>query len=116
MSAPIGQLPMRANVLGITNADPCVVTIDENPGYVTGDFVRLTDLNSSIPTLRGMDPLNNYRWKIVLQSDTTFYLKDPITDLPIDSTNFPPYVEGGYCNLVQNTYIFYPSEDQEFPN
>ncbi len=102
----MGQTPRRANILGITNANPCVVTIDVNPGYVTGNFVRLTDLNGAMPIPRGEDPLNNYRWMIILLTDTTFSLKHPVTERPVDSTNFPPYVEGGYCNLVDTNFYY----------
>ena len=105
-----GQTPKRANITGITNADPCVVTIDANPGYETGSFVRLTDLNGakivSPPAPRGMDPINNGRFKINLITNTTFSLKDPITEEYIDSTNYPPYISGGYCNLVNHEFIY----------
>lgn len=101
-----GQTAYRANITAITNALPCVVSIDANPGYATGDFVRLTDLNGAMPTPRGEDPLNNYRWKITLLSDTSFYLKHPVTDEKVDSTNFPPYVEGGYCNLIAQNFEY----------
>jgi len=112
-----GQIPMRANIVSITNALPCVIEIDVNPGYVTNDFIRLTDLNGAKVTSpaapRGMDPLNNFRWKITLLSDTTFFLRHPVTDEKVDSTNFPPYVAGGYCNLVNPTFNYYGDEDEE---
>ncbi len=107
----MGQIPRRSNILGITNALPCVVSIDVNPGYVTDNFVRLTDLNGAMPIPRGEDPLNNYRWKIVLLTATSFYLKHPVTGVPVDSTNFPPYVTGGYCNLVEDNFFYYNDED-----
>jgi len=107
----MGQIPFRSNILGITNALPCVVTIDVNPGYVTGNFVRLTDLNGAMPIPRGEDPLNNYRWKIVLTSPTTFSLRDPITNQDVDSTNFPPYVTGGSCNLVNFDFEYIDNGD-----
>ena len=103
----IGQIPRRSNIVSITNALPCVVEIDVNPGYITGNFVRLTDLNGSMPVPRGEDPLNNYRWQIVLTSDTTFYLKHPVTHIDVDSTNFTPYVSGGYCNLIETEFYYY---------
>lgn len=102
----MGQTPRRSNILSITNAFPCVVEIDVNPGYVTNDFVRLTDLNGAMPVNRGVDPLNNYRWKITLLTDTTFSLKYPVSNLPVDSTNFSPYVEGGFCNLVNDDFEY----------
>lgn len=105
-----GQIPHRANITGITNANPCVVTVTEvlaDEGFSSGDFVRLTDLNGCMPTPRGEDPLNNYRWKILITGDSTFSLKHPVTDVPVDSTNFTPYVEGGYCNLIETEFFYY---------
>ena len=102
----MGQVPFRSNVLGITNANPCVVTIDVNPGYVTGNFIRLSDLNGAMPMPRGEDQLNNYRWKIILLSPTTFSLQYPVTGFDVDSTNFVPYVSGGFCNLVNYEFNY----------
>jgi hypothetical protein len=116
MSVPIGQLTERVAIVNITNSLPCEVTTEIDHGFPNKSFVRLTDLNGAMPVPRGEDPLNNYKFRIILTGLTTFTLQDPITFLPIDSTTFPPYVEGGSCNLVQQTYIFYPSEDQVFPN
>jgi len=116
MSAPIGQLPGRVGIVSITNALPCEVTTEIAHGFPNKSFVRLTDLNGAMPVPRGEDPLNNYKFRIITTGDMTFTLQDPITFLPIDSTTFPPYVTGGSCNLVQQTYIFYPSPDQVFPN
>jgi hypothetical protein len=108
----MGQIPKRANILNISNALPCEVTIDENPGYVTGDFVRLTDLNGMMPIPRGEDPLNNYRWEIIITDTDKFTLHYPVTHKPVDSTNFTPYVTGGYCNLIERNFIYY-NDDEE---
>lgn len=107
----MGQTPHRANIINITNALPCVVTTEEEHGFDTNDFVRFTNLNGAMPIPRGMDELNNYRFKIVVTGVDEFYLKDPITDEPVDSTNFPPYVTGGFCNLVE-TEFFYHGDDE----
>jgi hypothetical protein len=115
MTTPIGQLTERVNIVNITNALPCEVTTDTDHGFSNKSFVRLTDLNGAMPVQRGEDPLNNYKFRIILTGLTTFTLQDPITFLPVDSTNYPPYVTGGSCNLVQPTFIYYPAE-QEFPN
>lgn len=106
----MGQIPHRLSITDITNADPCVVTVSEvlaDEGFATGNFVRLTDLNGAIPTPRGVDPLNNYRWKIIVTGASTFTLKHPVTDEDVDSTNFPPYVEGGYCNLIETEFFYH---------
>ena len=116
MSAPIGQLTERVNIVNITNALPCEVTTEIAHGFPNKSFVRLTDLNGAMPIPRGEDPLNNYKFRIILTGDTTFTLQNPTTFEPIDSTNYPPYVTGGSCNLVQTTFIYYPSVEQTFPN
>lgn len=108
----MGQTPHRVNITSITNANPCAVTTDEEHGFSTGDFVRLTDLNGAMPIPRGMDPLNNYRWKIVKTGADSFTLKHPVTHKPVDSTDYPPYVEGGYCNLIE-TEFFYHGDDED---
>ena len=113
---PIGQLPERVPITHISNALPCVVTTEFDHHFPNKSFVRLTDLNGAMPVPRGEDPLNNYKFRIITTGDTTFYLQDPITFLPIDSTNYAPYVEGGSCNLVQTDFIYYPSPNQIFPN
>lgn len=102
-----GQTPHRANISNITNALPCEVTTTEEHGYATNDFVRLTDLNGAMPVPRGEDPLNNYRWQIVATDVDKFTLKHPITHKPVDSTNFTPYVEGGYCNLIETDFFYH---------
>lgn len=113
---PIGQLPDRARIVNITNSLPCEVTTEDPHFFPNKAFVRITDLNGAMPVPRGEDELNNAKFRIIVTGDNTFTLQDPITFLPIDSTNFPPYVTGGSCNLVQSTFIFYPSPDQTFPN
>mgnify|MGYP001616628791 CR=1 FL=1 len=113
---PIGQLTERVPIVGITNSLPCEVTTEFAHGFPNKSFVRLTDLNGAMPIPRGEDPLNNYKFRIIVTGDVTFTLQNPITFVPIDSTTYPPYIEGGSCNLVQQTFIFYPSPDQVFPN
>ncbi len=103
----MGQTPHRANIVGITNSKPCVITTEEAHEFATSDFVRLTDLNGVMPVPRGEDPLNNYRFQIIVLSDTTFKILDPITHKEIDSTNYTPYVEGGFCNLIARNYIYH---------
>jgi len=107
----MGQIPRRADISDITNELPCVVTTVEDHEYSNYDFVRLTDLNGAMPVARGEDPLNNYKFRIIVTGSTTFYLQDPITFKPIDSTNYPPYVEGGYCNLVEQNFTYYNDEE-----
>lgn len=115
-SAPIGQLPDRAAIIGITNSLPCQVTTDGPHFFSNKVFVRLTDLNGAMPVPRGEDELNNKKFRIIVDGDETFLLQDPTTFEYIDSSNYPPYVTGGSANLVQTTFIYYPSAEQTFPN
>lgn len=107
----MGQIPRRANIINISNALPCEVTTEEEHGFFTGDFVRLTDLNGSMPVPRGEDPLNNNRYRIIVTDVNKFTLRYPVTNQPVDSSNFTPYVEGGSCNLIETNYIYYNDED-----
>ena len=116
MEPPTGQLTERVNITNITNAYPCEVTTEEEHGFSNKSFVRLTGLDGMMPTPRGEDELNNKKFRIIVTDVDKFTLQNPITFIDIDSTTYPPYVEGGSCNLVQSTFIFYPSPDQSYPN
>ncbi len=108
-----GQIPHRCDILSITNALPCKVTTTEEHGYSNNAFVRLTDLNGAMPIPRGIDPLNNYRWQIVVTGLDEFTLNHPVTHLPVDSTNYTPYVTGGFCNLIETNFVYHGDEEEE---
>lgn len=93
-----GQESMHATISGITQADPCVIT-HSTYSFQTNQIIRITDLGSDMPTDRGMNQLNNNRYRIVVLGATTFSLKDVITGEPIDSTAFTAYVTGGRITL-----------------
>ena len=101
-----GQDAERSIIQNITNSTDCIVTTTLAHGYDTGAFVRLTDLNGSIPIHRGMDQINNRKFKIIKISDTSFYIVDPITNHKIDSSNYTPYISDGYCNIVQEDFVY----------
>jgi hypothetical protein len=105
---PTGQVPRRASIIAISQANPCEVTTSAAHGYATGDFIRFTDLDYCMPVHRGMDPINDSLFEIVVTGLTTFTLKNHITHLDIDSTNYATYVVGGMCNLDTHTYIYQP--------
>ena len=94
-----GVTAYRSLISGVTKADPCVVTTTGAHGLQTDQIVRISDLGSDMPTARGMDQLNNNRYRVVVLTSTTFSLKDVITDDPIDSTDFTTWVAGGRVNL-----------------
>lgn len=93
-----GVSSRHATISGITQADPCVIT---HSAYTFQDnqVVRITDLGSDMPTARGMDQLNNNRYRITVVDSTHFSLKDVITGEPIDSTSYTAYVSGGRIAL-----------------
>ena len=101
-----GQTAYRADITAISNAKPCVVTTSAVNNYATNQFIRLTDLNGYIPIPRGSDPLNNNKFRIIVIDTTNFSLHNPITFEDIDSTDYTPYVSGGYANLVQSEFIY----------
>lgn len=107
----MGQIPFRFGITNISNALPCVVTTDVEHGMKTGDYVRLTNLNGVMPIPHGEDQLNNNRYRIVVLSVDSFFLVNPITGKKIDSTNFTPYVNGGSCNKIAQSFIYYNDND-----
>lgn len=92
-----GVTAYRADISGVTAADPCVVTTSAAHGYSTGQIVRITDLGDVGPnaTDRGMNQLDGNRYKIVVLSTTTFSLQDPVSGEDIDSSAYTAYVSGG---------------------
>lgn len=103
----MGQIAKRSNIVNVSNGIPCTITTDIAHEYANKSFVRITDLNGLMPIPRGMDEINNKKFRIIVLDDTSFYLQDPITFIAIDSTNYPSYISGGYCNLVQTEFIYY---------
>ena len=109
-----GGVPaFRASISGVTQADPCVVTTSAVHGYQTGQIVRITDLGSDMPTARGMEQLNNNRYKIVVLSTTTFSLQDPVSGEDIDSTAYTAWVSGG--RVVLETRVLSLNNPQVSP-
>ena len=88
------------NIDAISAADPCVVSTSGAHGFQTNQVVRLTDLGQvTALTNRGMQQLNNNRYRIVVIDSDDFSLKDVITGEPIDSSAFTAYVSGGKVTL-----------------
>ena len=92
-----GVTAYRTLISAVSKADPCVITTTTAHGYSTGQLIRITDLGAigANATARGMDELNNNRYKITVINSTSFSLQDPITGDNIDSTNFVTWVSGG---------------------
>lgn len=107
-----GVSSRHATISGITAADPVVVTHSAYT-FQTDQIVRITDLGSDMPTPRGMQQLNNNRYKIVVLTSTTFSLKDVITGEPVDGTTFTAYVSGG--RIALETAVFQLNNPQVSP-
>ena len=92
-----GVTAYRSLISAVSKADPCVITTTAVHGLTTGQIVRITDLGNVGPNAaaRGMDELNNNRYKIVVTSTTEFSLQDVISGEDIDSTSFTTWVSGG---------------------
>ena len=86
-------------ISAVSQADPCVITTTAVHGYQTDQIVRVSDLGSDMPTARGMEQINNLRFRIVVINTTNFSLKDVISDDPIDSSAYTAWVSGGRVNL-----------------
>jgi len=103
----------RALIAGVSAADPCVVTTVAVHGYQTDQIVRITDLGSDMPTARGMDEINNKRYKILVVDTTSFSLKDVVSGEPIDSSAFTAWVSGG--RVVLETKVLQLNNPQVSP-
>ena len=107
-----GQAVARATITDVSNGNPCIVTTDGDHGFPSLSFVRITDLGvvhndlGDIRIDRGMDPINDRRFRIIVTATDAFKIQDPITYEDIDSTDYTPYLEGGSCNLVQTEFIY----------
>lgn len=108
-----GQASSYASISAISQANPCVVTTSAAHGFQNDQIVRITDLGSSMPTARGMDQLNNKRFKIVIIDSTSFSLKDVITGVAINSTSYVAYVTGGSVTL--ETHVLSLNNPQVYP-
>lgn len=93
-------------IAAVSQANPCVVTTSEEHGYSSGDFVRISNLGNAGNFDLGMDQLMDKRYKITVTSTTEFYLRDPLTNQKIDSTNYEAYGSGGYVNKIRTFYQY----------
>jgi hypothetical protein len=93
------------NVLGITRADPAVVSVQFFP--VDGDGDDLEDGDQvQIRSVVGMTEVNDRVYTISNPnvSARTFELRDSTDITDIDSTGFTVYTSGGTAQRVENTF------------
>lgn len=80
--------PDRTNIVGITQANPCVVTTDANHGLFTGNVVRL-----NVPITYGPVQLNNLAVQALVLSTTTFSCWYSLPNgVSVNSTLYPAFV------------------------
>lgn len=103
-----GQTAYRALISAVSKAVQCQITTTVAHGYTTGQSVRITDLNGSIPTDRGMVQINNKKFLIFVNSTTTFLLRNLITKEYINSTDYQTYVSNGRVNLENTIFLWSP--------
>lgn len=105
-----GVTALRATIAGITQADPCVVTTTAAHGFQSNQIVRITDLGSDMPTARGMDQLNNNRYRITVIDGTSFSLQNVISGEDIDSTAYTAWVAAGF--VTAETHVITQNNPQ----
>ena len=105
-------IPASNLIISITQANPGVVTTVTNHGYSDGLFVHLV-----IPTVDGMEEVNNQTFQITVLSSTIFSLNTNTSNFtafaPISTTQSPqviPYAEVAetLSNAVRNARNIIP--------
>jgi hypothetical protein len=99
----LGVATSHKLIAGVSQANPCVVTTTAAHGYITNQIVRISDLGSDMPTARGMEQINNLRFKIVVIDSTSFSLKDVVSGEAINSTSYTAWVAGGRVTLESHS-------------
>ncbi|MCK5236260.1 MAG: hypothetical protein KAR06_04665, partial [Deltaproteobacteria bacterium] len=87
----VQQREAAKNITGITQANPCVVTVTGH-GYSTGDEVYITGVE-------GMTELNTRNFKIVHAGANAYSLQF-MDGTPVDSTAFTAYTSQGTSEKV----------------
>lgn len=82
------NLTRNINIVGITNADPCVITTNVAHNLTTGDIVQLFGIG-------GTTQLNGDQYPITVISSTTFSLDG------VNSTAYGVFTSGGYASVSE---------------
>ena len=94
-----GVAASQCTISAVTQADPCQITHSAFT-FQDNQVIRITDLGTvGDATDRGMDELNNNRYRITVVDSTNITLKDVLTGEAIDSSAFVAYVSGGRLTL-----------------
>jgi hypothetical protein len=107
--------PKRAVIVGISQANPGVVTTAEYHQYVTGDIVRI-----NIPSAFGMQQLNGQLAEVTVLSATTFSIYVPNTTAivggptPINTTGYTAFAFPSNVNPPLNYAQSIPVGEDSF--
>lgn len=94
MNTVLGFKTLQLTPTAIAQSNPVTVTV-ANHGLLAGQFVRATQFYASPARLSpGMLELNNQLFQVGNITTNTFDLFD-IYRIPIDGTNFVPFVNNG---------------------
>lgn len=94
----------RTTVTAITNQSPAKVTVTSDTNLANGDEVILKDIE-------GMPELNGRQVLLTNKSGSTFELRDPVTNEPINSISYGVYTSGGTVNEVYQIATPYLEEN-----
>lgn len=94
----------RTTITAATRANPCVITVASTTDLADEDEIICTDV-------QGMFELNGRQVVLANQSGNTFELRDPVTGLGVDSTNWGAWTSGGTVYEVYEITTPYPEAD-----
>lgn len=84
---PFGNTRYGANILGFTNEDPCVVSVDSTQFFQVGDFVRISN---SVSTTSG--PQLNGDYFITNLTSNSLTIDE-------DTSQFGTFISGGFVTI-----------------
>lgn len=94
---PTGQARFGSNVLGITNANPGVVTVDNVPPLAIGEMIRIACA------------VDNQSGGLSFNGDYTITnITGTQISLDVDTSLFNSYISGGFMTQLNQQFL-YPS-------
>jgi len=82
-------------ITGITQADPCVITVGASHGFLSGDHVWIQDIV-------GMTELNDFLYYVTSVTTTEILIEDVHTNVAVDSTAYTAWSSGGTVQVANN--------------
>lgn len=88
---------VSSGITGVTNSTECTVTVESHT-FSIGDLIDFSDIpeiKTSDNETINMTELNDFRYQVSVITEDTFDIIDPITHVPLDSSAFNEWIEGG---------------------